>query len=206
MDLVTVWGRHRAGEHSAREQLIEAYGPLAMRIAQGMHVPTGVLAGRDDLESAAHVGLIQAIDRYDPGRGVPFEPYAALRIRGAILDELRLVDDVSRGERARLDHEGTSGRQTVSLDRLLAGGHSWEADAGLDDRYEAEDLRGRVEGAVHGLPDRQRELIGRYYGESLTLREAGRRMGISEARACQLHGRAIENLRRALTPVTASAA
>jgi RNA polymerase sigma factor for flagellar operon FliA len=42
-------------------------------------------------------------------------------------------------------------------------------------------------------------VLERYYGQSLTLREAGLRMGISEARACQLHGRAIQNLRRQLS-------
>jgi RNA polymerase sigma factor for flagellar operon FliA len=51
------------------------------------------------------------------------------------------------------------------------------------------------------LPPRQREVVERYYGQSLTLREAGLRMGISEARACQLHGRAIHNLRRQLSVV-----
>jgi RNA polymerase sigma factor for flagellar operon FliA len=51
------------------------------------------------------------------------------------------------------------------------------------------------------LPPRQREVLERYYGQALTLREAGLRMGISEARACQLHGRAIQNLRRQLSVV-----
>jgi RNA polymerase sigma factor FliA len=41
-------------------------------------------------------------------------------------------------------------------------------------------------------------LLARYYGDSLTLRESALKMGISEARACQLHGRAIQNLRHAL--------
>ena len=56
----------------------------------------------------------------------------------------------------------------------------------------------RVRSAMACLPPRQREVLERYYGQSLTLRETGARMGISEARACQLHGRAIQNLRREL--------
>ena len=59
----------------------------------------------------------------------------------------------------------------------------------------------RVRSAMACLPPRQREVLERYYGDSLTLREAGLRMGISEARACQLHGRAIQNLRRTLSVV-----
>ena len=159
MDLANLWARHRAGEPAARAHLIETLAPFATQIAHGMRLPEGALAGRDDLESAALVGLIQSIDRYDPDRGVPFEPYAALRIRGAILDELRLVDDVSRTARQRLDDDGTSGRQTVSLDRLLAGGHAWAAKIELDEQYEVEDLRWRVEGALGRLPQRQRELL-----------------------------------------------
>ena len=68
-----------------------------------------------------------------------------------------------------------------------------------------EDLAARVESALRCLPQRQREVLARYYGESLTLREAGKTMGISEARACQLHGRAIASLRRALLPAAATA-
>jgi RNA polymerase sigma factor FliA len=58
-------------------------------------LPTAAL-GRDDLEAAGIVGLIQAIDRFAPERGIPFEGYAAFRIRGAILDEVRRLDDLSR--------------------------------------------------------------------------------------------------------------
>jgi RNA polymerase sigma factor for flagellar operon FliA len=59
-------------------------------------------------------------------------------------------------------------------------------------------MRMRVESALRYLPPRQREVLARYYGDSLTLRESAMKMGISEARACQLHGRAIQNLRQEL--------
>lgn len=175
--------------------------------------------GRDDIESAALIGLIDAVDRYDPARGVPFEGYAGLRIRGAILDELRRLDDHTRGERQRArtvaaDTEPGIGAfgGTLSLDMLLeTGDRDWAADDDSADRYEHQDLRMRVESALKCLPPRQREVLARYYGDSLTLRESARRMGISEARACQLHGRAILNLRRELAalvrpPVAAVAA
>ena len=202
MDLGGLWLRHRAGEREARAALIETYAGLACRIASSMQVPTGALAGRDDLESAAFLGLIQAIDRYDPERGVPFEAFAALRIRGAILDELRLVDDRTREERAREREaeEGDVAARTLSLDALIAGGGAeiWLADAVLDDRFDLEDLQMRVQDALRTLSDRQRELLGHRYGGAATLRVAARRMGISEARASQLHTRAIELLRRNL--------
>jgi DNA-directed RNA polymerase specialized sigma24 family protein len=68
----------------------------------------------------------------------------------------------------------------------------------------SEDLRTRIQDALGRLPARQREVIARYYGDELTLREAGAKMGVSEARACQLHGRAIQSLRHELAVRTPS--
>jgi len=201
-----LWARCREGDSASRCELIERYAPLATAMARRMRVPTNALTGRDDIESAALVGLIDAVDRYDPDRGVPFEGYAGLRIRGAVLDELRRVDDHTRDERRRaraiaddVDPEIGAFRMTLSLDLLLeSGDRDWAAEDQTDDRYESQDLRGRVESALRCLPPRQRELLARYYGDALTLRESAVQMGISEARACQLHGRAILNLRREL--------
>lgn len=161
------------------------------RIARRLH-PAGVTAvSPEDLESAGVLGLIDAVDRFEPGRGVPFEAYAALRIRGAVLDELRTA---TGGRRAEIPVQ-------LSLDELLsAGDHTLPTVDETGPARAAEDLAARVESAIRYLPDRQRELIASYYGQSLTLREAGVRMGISEARASQLHTRAIQALRRALVP------
>jgi len=152
------------------------------------------MADADDIYSAALLGLIDAVDRFEPDRGVPFEGYASLRIRGAIVDELRRVDERGRGITAEAP-------KAMSLDALVED--EWQAflavEHSFDEPFEQEDLRSRVERALEMLPPRQREVIARYYGDALTLREAGVRMGISEARACQLHGRAIVNLRRALS-------
>lgn len=218
MDTGELWASCRQGDSAARCALIERYASLASSIARRMRVPTGALLSRDDVESAALIGLIDAVDRFDPERGVPFEGYAGLRIRGAVLDELRRVDDRSRGERRRartvVDGEepeiGAYGL-TLSLDLLLeTGDRDWAAEGDeANDRYDHQDLRSRVESALRCLPPRQREVLARYYGDSLTLRESAARMGISEARACQLHGRAIQNLRRELavmmTPHVAAA-
>jgi RNA polymerase sigma factor for flagellar operon FliA len=172
-----------------------------------MNVPVGAVAGPDDLESAALIGLIDAVDRFQPERGVPFEGYASLRIRGAVLDEVRRVDVLGRADRRRQREAAAQGEEgsylgTVSLDELIESGYrGGEQQDELAERYEAEDLRTRVRSAMACLPARQSEVLERYYGQSLTLREAGLRMGISEARACQLHGRAIQNLRRQLSVV-----
>lgn len=161
------------------------------RIARRLH-PAGVTSvGPEDLESAGVLGLIDAVDRFEPGRGVPFEAYAALRIRGAVLDELR---SATGGRRADVPTQ-------LSLDELLsAGDHTLPTVDDTGAVRAAEDLASRVESALRYLPERQREVLARYYGQSLTLRETGVRMGISEARASQLHSRAIAALRQALVP------
>ena len=206
-DSAQLWARCRGGDAAARCALIERYAPLATRIARGMNVPIGAVAGADDLESAALIGLIDAVDRFQPERGVPFEGYAILRIRGAVLDEVRRVDELGRADRRRQREATAQGEEgsyqgTVSLDELIERGYHGGAEQDeLAERYEAEDLRSRVRSAMACLPPRQREVLERYYGQSMTLREAGLRMGISEARACQLHGRAIQNLRRELAVV-----
>src|SRR5688572_28570836 len=161
-----------------------------------MRIPPTSLADRDDVASAAMIGLIAAVDRFDHRRGVPFEAYASLRIRGAVVDELRRVD-----ERGRADRRSESAALAVSLDALLeSGAHQGPVvDDGFSERHEQEDLKTRIQDALGRLPARQREVIARYYGDELTLRETGVKMGVSEARACQLHGRAIQNLRRELS-------
>ncbi len=196
MDIAQLWADSRAGDAGSRGALIERYSDLAVGIARCMRIPTASLADRDDAASAAMIGLISAVDRFDPRRGVPFEAYAALRIRGAIVDELRRVD-----ERGRADRRPEGAELAVSLNDLMERGvHQGPAvDDGFTERYEQEDLKTRVQDALGRLPARQREVIARYYGDELTLREAGAKMGVSEARACQLHGRAIQNLRRDLS-------
>ncbi len=208
METSQLWQHCRSGDVEARGLLIERYAPLATSVARRMRVPTGALVGQDDLASAGFLGLIDAVDRFQPDREVAFEAYASLRIRGAILDELRRVDDRGRAERRRLREAATAGGEpeissyanTLSLDAIMAtGDRDWAAEDEVAERHDREDLRMRVERALTSLPPRQREVLARYYGEALTLRESAVRMGISEARACQLHGRAIENLQRYLT-------
>src|SRR5437016_8215592 len=166
-DSAQLWAMSRDGDAAARCALIECYVPLATRIAHGMNVPVGAVAGPDDLESAALIGLIDAVDRFQPERGVPFEGYATLRIRGAVLDEVRRVDDLGRADRRRQRALVATGGEprgvaTVSLDELLDRGFAGGAvNDDVSERFDAEDLRGRVESALACLPVRQREVLAR---------------------------------------------
>lgn len=79
------------------------YYPLARMIAKRTHarLPKGI--DLDDLVSTAVIGLIEAVERYDPDRGVAFKSYAKHRIQGAILDSLRATDWVPRAVRRRAE-------------------------------------------------------------------------------------------------------
>src|SRR2546426_5871536 len=149
-DSAQLWARCREGDAAARCALIERHVPLATRIAHGMNVPVGAVAGPDDLESAALIGLIDAVDRFDPERGVPFEGYASLRIRGAVLDEVRRVDELGRADRRRqraaaAQGEAGSYHGTVSLDELIERGYHGGAEQDeVAERYEATKAKARV--------------------------------------------------------------
>ncbi|MCA9488351.1 MAG: FliA/WhiG family RNA polymerase sigma factor [Myxococcales bacterium] len=81
--------------------LVAEHYPLACAIARRTHarLPKGVDV--DDLIGTAVMGLIEAVERYDPARGVCFRSYAKHRIQGAILDSLRAADWVPRAVRRR---------------------------------------------------------------------------------------------------------
>ena len=84
-----------------RDRLILTYAPLVKYVAGrlGSGLPAHVDEG--DLVSYGLLGLISAIERYDPDRDVKFETYAIARIKGSIIDELRQMDWVPRSVRAR---------------------------------------------------------------------------------------------------------
>jgi RNA polymerase sigma factor for flagellar operon FliA len=85
-----------------RDQLITEYLPHVKRIVQRIatHLPASV--DIDDLMNVGVIGLIQAVDRYDPSRDNKFMTYAAFRIKGAVLSELRSRDFLSRSNRRKI--------------------------------------------------------------------------------------------------------
>jgi len=87
------------GNEEAREKLIEEYAYLAKYAVDRLNLsPSGVLA-YEDLIGHAIVGLIDAIEKFDPGRNVKFETYALSRIRGEVIDVIRALDWVPRSIR-----------------------------------------------------------------------------------------------------------
>ena len=85
-----------------RDQLITEYLPYVKRIVHrlAVHLPSTV--DIDDLMNVGVIGLIQAVDRYDPKRDNKFMTYAIFRIKGAVLSELRARDFLSRSNRRKI--------------------------------------------------------------------------------------------------------
>jgi RNA polymerase sigma factor for flagellar operon FliA len=107
-----------AAPAAAVDDLVVAHMPLV-----GYHVSevlsrVPATVSREDLVSAGHLALVLAARAYDADTGVPFARYAALRIRGALIDELRSMDWASRGARHRArELSAASDRLTAALGR-----------------------------------------------------------------------------------------
>jgi RNA polymerase sigma factor for flagellar operon FliA len=91
----------RTKDQAIRDRLILTYAPLVKYVAGRLGSGLPAHVDDDDLISYGLLGLIGAIERYDPGRDVKFETYAIARIKGAIIDELRALDWVPRSVRSR---------------------------------------------------------------------------------------------------------
>lgn len=96
-----LWTRYLSTrDPGLREELILRYVPLVRYVLNRLSLEPG--PEFEDLSSQGLLGLIEAVDRYDPARGTSFSTYATHRIRGHILDSLRALDVLSRSARRRV--------------------------------------------------------------------------------------------------------
>ena len=224
-----------------REQLVLQSVPLVHYILGRLGITAELGSDYEDLVNQGLLGLIDAVDRYDPKHGTRFSTYAGLRVRGKILDYLRSSDWLSRSARQRvrliqkavtelwalfqrepteaeiarhlgmaLDDVqtgmGDSNRVLVSLDSIS------EIDQGEDegslherlgdenqidpsDAMEEVDMKRAMVSAIKQLSQREQLILSLYYYDELTFKDIGKVMGITESRVCQLHARAILNLK-----------
>jgi RNA polymerase sigma factor FliA len=102
VELKDLWRRYKAEEDQrARERLVLAYAPLVKYVAGRMSSGLPSHVEESDLISYGLLGLISAIERFEPEREIKFETFAITRIKGSIIDELRSLDWVPRSVRAR---------------------------------------------------------------------------------------------------------
>ena len=101
-------------DRKSREELILEYAPLVKKIVDRIAIRLPPNISKDELASGGIMGLVDAIDKYDSRKGTQFRTYATLRIKGAILDELRRMDWVSRSIRRDI-HKIEEARRTIGV-------------------------------------------------------------------------------------------
>ena len=204
------------GDGGERETLIRTHAGLVRRIALGFAARVPPSVELQVLLGAGFLGLLDAVDKFEGARSVPFEAYARMRIQGAIQDSLRAGDRLSRRER-RCGREAdraeekltrTVGRE-LSADEAseVRGGvprmlRQTEAFVALEDAHErvlaseedvfsmvaAAEQREQLRAALGALSERDRTILSLYYEEELSYREIGGMIGVSESRICQIVG------------------
>ncbi len=163
-------------------------------------------ADREDLIAWGVLGLVQAAQRYRGDLGASFGAYAARRVRGQVLDALRERDPLTRSARRayreaqRITEDLPPPYVEISLDRLaeLGDGGLPAPDGVLaagprDPRWDS------VARELRSLTKLERRVIVLSYGRSLTLREIGVKVGLSESGVCRVRARALRQLRSALS-------
>lgn len=210
-----LWNLLRHGRDShARAQLFSRHALWARGIALGVHRRLwGYAVERSDCIQNATVGLLDAMDRYDPARGVEFRAYASSRVRGAVFNGLRAqIGSHPAGAPVlrlceRMGHlSGSNDMEPVDdlidtvvglgLGLMLESAHEAlvdECDGFM--HAQASQLNTRLLASVHGLSGRHRELVEAHYFNYVPFCEIARQWGVSRGRVSQLHKEALSRLR-----------
>jgi RNA polymerase sigma factor for flagellar operon FliA len=223
-----------------REKLVMNSVPLVHYLLARMGVSQQAGTEYEDLAHQGLMGLIEAVDNFNPDFSAQFSTYASLRIRGKILDYMRTSDWMPRSARKRsrmiqksistlwtenqrepteqelATHLGTtveevqqgladSNRVLVSLDTMMDGDrneegslHEYLRDNDQEDPSEIVEKESLIAGmadAIQQLPEREKLILSLYYNDELTFKEIGKVLDLTESRVCQLHARAILNLK-----------
>ncbi len=134
-----LWKKMRSGDRDAYEALVDSYLPLVKVTVSRMAINLPSFISREELYSAGCVGLVSAVERYDPGRDARFTTYAITRIRGSVLDELRSHDVLGRVVRDRVNRIERVESELLSRNSVVSPEDIAEA-AGLtmDEYWDAE--------------------------------------------------------------------
>lgn len=172
---------NRRDEPAARAEIAARYEPFVREVVKCLIRDRRVPArfGLDELVSAGHVALLQAIPLYDPARGWMFTTFAAKRIRGEVLRELRRL---SRRDALF----PTEGRSLEPSDR----------GAGADEMRRRVADRRIVERLWEELPPRDRQIIALRFYEGLSTPEIARAIGLGKSQTKDEIQRILARLRR----------
>lgn len=215
----SLWRRLRFGEDlSCREKLFSMYHDAALRIAisQYRRRPAYGLEIAD-FKQLAFSGLLEAIDKFDPVRGIPFLAYAKHRIKGTISDGISRSSEQSafytyrqNAERDRVQslepdgaHADDALAQVIEIAVGLALGLilekcSSQKESGHKDAYETlewRDLQARILREIENLPPQEMTIIKHHYISDLAFVQIAKMTSLSKGRVSQIHKSALLHLR-----------
>ena len=207
-----------------RNRLVVHYADLVHGTARSVAKRMPGSVDLDDLISAGMLGLIGAVEKFRPERGLAFSTYARHRIHGAILDQMRSLDWAPRGLRTSvarstaaarasalaIGDDSPAGQEPVTtIPRITSmhrdsgesngGSHHFTTDFsddqqpdGLGEAMDADLLHW----LLRQLCPRDRQIVTMYHLQQLKQKEIGRRMGLTEARVCQILAGALAGLQK----------
>lgn len=213
-DLWTRWIGQR--ERAARETLIQMHMPWARLVARGVYMKARIRGAEwADYVQNATIGLLEAIDRYAPDRGVDFRTYARHRVRGSVFNGLRHLASAARDPRPRTALEERSASLAGDERDPLEAFVSWTVGVGIGHLLESsapedspDDLdrgpyatvaRGQVaealRHALEKLSARERMVLTLHYFQHVPFVDIAGQMRVSKGRVSQLHHQAIRAMR-----------
>lgn len=217
-----------AGTDNARLELIALYQPYAQALAAKCYARRIHNAFEfDEYLQFATVGMLEAMERFDPSHGAPFKSFATKRIVGAILDGLQTLSEQQQqvAWRRRIMEDR---RQSLMEDAALDDGKRLLAELGAigagialgfilegtgmiqdettclpDNAYgntETKQLHQHMWRLVEGLPAREAKLIKLHYQQQQTFDEVAKALQITKGRVSQLHKQILLHLRNKIAP------
>lgn len=225
-DELKLWERHGQRDEAARKELILFYLPLVDILAKRIARSTG--ADWQDLKQEGAIGLMKAISRFDPGKGVPFNAFARPCIRGAIFDSSELTRDMARrqeeiyrkmrqatdeltqtlGRNPTIEEVAQQTELTVEQIRnaidargvAFAGALPDAEDQFLSGMYDTPRPERTISllEELAQLDEREQEIIDLYYWKDLTHEEIAPRLGLTPSNVTKIRQRAIAKLRKRL--------
>jgi RNA polymerase sigma factor for flagellar operon FliA len=210
----TLWARFTESRALAlRGRLIERYLPLARTAAaRFFRLRADDSVPFEDYLQYARIGLVEAIDDYDPGREASFETYSSYRIRGAVLNGLGRESEVAAQRsfwRTRTQEAVDVGASAESASAESAPSER-DRDDVADEAVQANphiaveqvELLVLIGAVLEKLPERERQLIRRHYFEQCEFRVIASELAVTPGRVSQLHAQALLRIRELLHPAS----
>lgn len=190
------------------EQHISWAVQIVKRVCLVKHLP---MQNFEDYCQAGLLGLLEAHERFDPGKGMPFRQFAFRRVSGAVIDEVRSQSFLSkRGYRRKtefFDDEISSVSKRSFVPGILAFREQYSeqvTEALVNEEtpssiYERSEEKRHLNTLLLKLPKTEYELLKDYYFHDITLSEVSRRCKTrSKATICRMHTRALTSLRECI--------